>query len=203
MRSYIISSLLNKRLKVFLEDDAEIYYNCILDGAVNITYYRGYNISRCFSLSFNLLAYEGVGWRERLYKKKLRNSCSFDFVGTHPSVCRFFIRLDRSDDTLIKKDPHSPFIAFEYKQHPYRELWLKKDIHLKDGKKHSVFFNFEPENIEKSEHEYLDTLTIMYPLVILDGDVNVFIDYNTIQCESNIKKEEALEIFFAYRPCYI
>ena len=57
-RGEVFCELFNKPLMLFLEEKDDTYYNCVLDGNVSTTYNAGWEISRVFSLSFNLLAYE-------------------------------------------------------------------------------------------------------------------------------------------------
>lgn len=57
-RSEIFTSLFNKSLRLFLDDEDDCYYNCVLDGNVSTTYNQGYSIGRVFTLSFNLIATE-------------------------------------------------------------------------------------------------------------------------------------------------
>lgn len=57
-RGEIFASLFNKPLRLYLDDEDDSYYNCVLDGNVNTTYNQGYSISRVFTLSFTLVATE-------------------------------------------------------------------------------------------------------------------------------------------------
>ena len=57
-RGEVFCELFDKPLMLFLEEKDDTYYNCVLDGNVSTTYNAGWEISRVFNLSFNLLAYE-------------------------------------------------------------------------------------------------------------------------------------------------
>jgi len=68
LRSLLFSKMFNKMLWLKVNDDDDRIFKVILDGQINITYHQGYNISRVFTLSFTLKAFEGVSYAEKRIK---------------------------------------------------------------------------------------------------------------------------------------
>jgi len=60
VRSSIMSELYGKPLYFFREADDDRFYISYLQGSVNVTYNQGYNIGRVFTISFNLISFEGI-----------------------------------------------------------------------------------------------------------------------------------------------
>ena len=62
LRASLFNKMYGKVLWLKVQDDDKRIFKVILDGNVNVTYNIGYEISRVFTLSFTLKAFEGVSW---------------------------------------------------------------------------------------------------------------------------------------------
>ena len=94
-RSEIFASLFNKPLHLYLDDEDDNYYNCVLDGNVSTTYNQGYSISRVFTLSFNLIATEPYRIVDKHFMTFLHDNNSIksiDYKGSVPSFLRVGIQ---------------------------------------------------------------------------------------------------------------
>ncbi|MEL3905081.1 MAG: phage tail family protein [Treponemataceae bacterium] len=65
LRSKITDLLAAKILRVYRGDYDTIYYNCILDGDVSVTYYNGINLARILTMSFTLKTIEPFGYEKK------------------------------------------------------------------------------------------------------------------------------------------
>lgn len=114
-RGEVFKELFDKPLMLFLEEKDDTYYNCVLDGNVSTTYNAGWEISRVFSLSFNLLAYEPFrfGEEKNLAISKTDDTFSLYYEGDVPCFPKIYIRfkgkikiveqpLLQNEDTQIK-----------------------------------------------------------------------------------------------------
>lgn len=100
-RSEIFASLFNKPLRLYLDDEDDSYYNCVLDGNVSTTYNQGYSIGRVFTLSFNLIATEPYRHGEKICID-IYESCMFvDYYGDVPCFPDVYIEFGK--ETLITK----------------------------------------------------------------------------------------------------
>ena len=59
--SRITSLIAGKELKVYRDDDSEIFYRCRLINDVKVYYYRGVKIKNAFKIGFSLKCYDGYG----------------------------------------------------------------------------------------------------------------------------------------------
>ncbi|MGP1595314.1 MAG: hypothetical protein ACTTH8_08750 [Treponema sp.] len=67
-RSRLHDMLSGRLLRVYRADTDDIFYECILDGQVSSTYYNGRNISKAFTMSFNLKTLQPFGYSSRMIK---------------------------------------------------------------------------------------------------------------------------------------
>ena len=139
-RAEIVNALIGKKLRLYLEEGSQIYYNCVLNGSVNVTYYAGHTISKTFSIFFNLVCYEGVGWGE---SRNLATSYSrvndvltgLNIGNNFVSDCAISVQINKNvtSSVNIKASLKEPFIDFLYIFGSKREnrcIYLKKEIVL-------------------------------------------------------------------------
>lgn len=65
LRSKITDMLACKLLRVYRDDDDDVFYNCILDGEVSVTYNNGVRLARAFTITFNLKAIEPFAYENK------------------------------------------------------------------------------------------------------------------------------------------
>lgn len=85
LRSSIFAKLYGKPLCFFREEDDDRFYICYLQGNINITYNQGYNIGRVFTISFNLISYEGFAHSKEKTSIRLKDSCNLPYKGDIPT----------------------------------------------------------------------------------------------------------------------
>ena len=64
-RSRIFSLLYGRQLYFFRDAEDDRYYICFLQGNINIAFNQGYNIGRVFSISFNLICFDGFSYSKK------------------------------------------------------------------------------------------------------------------------------------------
>lgn len=102
-RSRLHDMLAGRLLQVYRDDSDQMFYECILDGSINSSYYNGQTISKAFTISFNLKTLQpfGCGRRmlktNRIYQKKKIVVQGNDTV--YPAV--FFCGQKRYDKELL------------------------------------------------------------------------------------------------------
>lgn len=102
-RSRLYDMLAGRLLQVYRDDDDDMFYECILDGQINSSYYNGQAISKAFTISFNLKTLQPFGCSRRMlkinriYKSKKIIRSGNDIV--YPAV--FFCGQKRYDKELL------------------------------------------------------------------------------------------------------
>ena len=70
LRASLFNKMYGKVLWLKLQENDKRIFKVILDGNVNVTYNIGYEISRVFTFSFTLKAFEGVSWGSEIITRK-------------------------------------------------------------------------------------------------------------------------------------
>ena len=167
-RSEIFTSLFNKLLHLYLDDEDDSYYNCVLDGNVNTTYNQGYSISRVFTLSFNLIATEpyrhgavntsslSYGVNKIYYEGTV--PC-FPTININPSI--FFTKENvipfiKCNTTSLNFKNEESFINFQ----AYSCLW--GDCLIKNG--------IVTRTSEETTYDFIDEKSKLHPLMFMYGE---------------------------------
>lgn len=185
-RSEIFTSLFNKPLRLYLDDEDDSYYNCVLDGNVNTTYNQGYSISRVFTLSFNLIAtepYRYGGEEDYVYiDSSIYNSCvSIYYKGKVPCFPDVYIEFGK--ETLITKSVDfmqcgNTYINFK----PVFKTNSNDFYHIKKGIIRRVGKIFTPN--------CLDDNSILNPFMFTPGKNEIKTNF------SNIPNIDYIEIYW-------
>lgn len=208
-RSKIVNALIGKKLRLFLEDDDDIYYNCVLNGAVNVTYYAGHSISRVFSIFFNLICYEGVGWGEKASFVSLHSGVN-DVVENFNLGNIFFssvvIRIKKNANVAgaggIKASLSEPLIDFLYieeKREVHRGVFLKKEVNITDFPDGLVLLNLENQDEMESVFPFLDIKTLIKPPIIIPTISKISINTKAFSNQS----KDAFITSIDLHPCYL
>lgn len=67
-RSRLYDMLAGRLLQVYRDDGDDLFYECILDGQINSSYYNGQAIAKAFTISFNLKTLQPFGYSRRMLK---------------------------------------------------------------------------------------------------------------------------------------
>ena len=178
-RSKVFSSLFNKNLLLFLDDDVACYYRCVLDGNVNTTYNIGWNVGRVFTLSFNLLAASPYLYEKERAKSFYNGEYSFiiDYDGDVPTFPMVVIREERP---LILKPNGEPFLICGD-----TSVNFIKEVEFKESNPNYVFIKqgLVTRQDGSTYPDVLDKNSILNPLIMRKGKneikLNRFSLYNS------------------------
>ena len=198
-RSKVLSSLFNKNLLLFLDDDVASYYRCVLDGNVNTTYNIGWNVGRVFTLSFNLVAATPYLYGKERARSFYNGEYSFiiDYDGDVPTFPMIVIREERP---LILKPNEEPFLICGD-----TSVNFIKEVEFIESNPNFVFIKqgLVTRQDGTTYPDVLDKESILNPLIMRKGKneikLNRFSLYNS--------KPETLfynisNIYFVWQPIY-
>ena len=146
LRSSIFAKLYGKPLYFFREEDDDRFYRCYLQGNINITYNQGYNIGRVFSISFNLISYDGFAYSKDRTTMLLKDSCDLPYNGDIPTF-----------PTMIYEKTNSALIPYFYiPKGEWKVLsitrFTDRDLHMR---KNSIIINVrEKDGIKLNRMKY-------------------------------------------------
>ena len=151
LRASLFNKMYGRVLWLKVQDDDKRIFKVILDGNVNVTYNIGYEISRVFTLSFTLKAFEGVSWGSEVIEEKVdhrifidtSNVFSFDiyYKGDVPVMPYISISFGYQTFDLVKKSYKIDLIPFKIKStlgntsfiyNRGRELKLVEKVHINE-----------------------------------------------------------------------
>ncbi|MGP1440540.1 MAG: hypothetical protein ACTTJ3_07365 [Treponema sp.] len=190
LRGEVFSSLFNNKLLLFLEDDSERFYRCVLDGNVGTTYNQGWNVGRVFTLSFTLTAYLPFAYERNTYTSRIlvdqEGIFKVNYLGTAP--CMPIVKFNAKKNIVLTSSK-KPLISGNK-----TIIKLKKDITLDSGdelkiKEGIAFLN------NKLLDDVLDPISMLKPLFLVSGD-NLFL------CDKNAFALDAGSLYFSWQNVY-
>lgn len=177
-RGDIFSALANRMLKLYLEDDFNRYYLCVLDGNVNTTYNQGWNIGRVFTLSFNLFAPLPFSFGKEnkvVYEGNAHTTFEIDYNGNVPCVpC---IKIIAKEDIELKKR-NKPFLKCKN-----TFVQITKNILLKKGDEFLIK-NGLPLLNDTHLVNVFNVFSILNPLLLLPKKNQIEFDTSAV-CMAN------------------
>lgn len=188
-RGEVFSSLFNKPLMLFLDDAAELYYHCVLDGNVTTTYNIGEVISRVFTLSFNLIATKPFSFGEEEIFLITSKEFYFNYDGNVPSFPKVIITFNKS---IKIQDTLKPFIQCGntyIKFNNCKNLSMDKSFYIQNG----IVKSLEDESFSS---DVLDSQSIFNPLMLVNGNNKITLN---LDC---FKDSNDLSIYLAFQPIY-
>lgn len=200
-QSKIFANLYNRELLFYPEENG-LFYRCILDGTVNVTYNQGYNIGRVFGINFTLLATSPYRYGELQTIKKffvtpiLGHTIIMPYQGNVP--CIPDIKIIAKTNIIIKGKNTFMYQLYDKKVAP---LIFTEDIRMDKGEQILITnglptfrnklintinkeFLFNPFCLRKSKEDEALNIAKWY---ILDAqtksatdDYEVIVEYNPI-----------------------
>lgn len=209
MRSSIMSKLYGKPLYFFREADDDFFYISYLQGSINVTYNQGYNIGRVFTISFNLISFEGISHSKKKESVPYANLKSIKFISYNSSFSTFpeiIIKaknegLLKFDESLLNKE--FPIITIgnlslclinKIEEEPNEILSAKeiKRLHYKNGLLYILYNDKEKEELCK----YVTAKSLIAPPFLESKSLN-----NTTIIDLPINKSDYnnIEVVMTYR----
>ena len=210
LRASLFDRMYGTVLWLKVQDDDKRIFKVILDGNVNVTYNIGYEISRVFTLSFTLKAFEGVSWGSEVIEEKIyhrifidtSNAISFDIyykgdVPVMPYISISFVYKGFSQENpnetesipfKIKSTKELGGVTFICNKN--RRLKLMEKVHINELghfffiKNGLAYIGNHSSNGELFKDVHPNSLA--RPLLLYPGYNSIFIRMNAIECSSEL-----------------
>ena len=176
-RGVVFKGLFNKPLLLFLDDDDVTYYECVLDGNVNTTYNIGWQISKVFTLSFNLVAALPYAYGNINTFNKFKNGVSeYDifYHGNVPAFCGLKMFLKRK---IKVKHSDNPFIRCRDTVIDFKEgsLFSEASYYVREG---LLFEN------GKNIADVLTKHSVFFPLMLTEGKNKIHVNWEKLEFDN-------------------
>ena len=212
MRSFLFSKMYNKILWLKVYDDDDRLFKVVLDGQINITYNQGYNISRVFTFSFTLKAFEGVSWGDKKVKIakniNIKNNnepffLDIDYKGdisVIPDICLiiFSTDVDKNIKDII------PFSIVSKKT--FIKCDTRKVVFFKDVKVTNEFHLYNGAPFVKDELvQSINGESLARPLILKPGDNKIEFNPKAIKINYDIPPEYLtfMSVEVSFRECFL
>ena len=167
-RGEVFCELFDKPLMLFLEEKDDTYYNCVLDGNVSTTYNAGWEISRVFNLSFNLLAYEPFrfGEEKRYTITDWKDITTLYYEGDVPCFPKIYIWL-KGKIKIVEQ----PLL-----QNKDTQIKFNKEIITRNKKENFCIQNglIRPKRKTQMSTFVLDSRSVLNPFKLFHGENEIF-----------------------------
>ncbi len=212
LRGELFSKMYGKILWLRVNDDDERMFRVMLDGGVSVTYHSGSVISRVFTFSFTLKAYEGVCWGVKT--ESISQDIFFDSNGQSYGFSRYINYVgDISVMPLIEmhltRDNFASYTNFvirrtfmvndkDFIKLGERVLNLGDDAIIggrfivKDG------MGYNADRICKE----IDKKCLAVPLILTKGNQRLDIDFLQISLLASYPEPPIMRVQVKWRACY-
>ena len=174
-KSIIFYCLYNRKLRLFTDDHYSRYYNCVLDGNVTITYNHGEEISRVFTLSFSLCSTSPFSYDSRKYEERFNDRLRIQYKGHAPCfpIIKFY-----ASNSFILRPLKEPLIHCNNKV-GQSFIRLKKEISVNEKDNFFIQNGLPILNEQVLPSDVLDPISVLKPIVLVEGDNYIYMNYNT------------------------
>lgn len=221
VRSSIMSELYGKPLYFFREADDDRFYISYLQGNVNVTYNQGYNIGRVFTISFNLISFEGISHSKKKHKVEDIKLNDFeknitkrvDYFGYFPTFPEIIIQAKNNGNFNFEESRFDEFQKGEFpiikigkislcitnkKENGPNEMLAGKEIkrlHYKNGLLYILYDGKEEEELCK----YVTEKSLSAPPFLECGSPH---NPTKIDLPINESKYDNMEVIMTFREIY-
>ena len=181
IRSDIFNKLYNRELALFINNEDVYFYKCILNGSLQVSYFQGYEISRTFTISFNLVSLDPL-----MYEKK-ENVITFTTNNEEKENVNFLevfpiliIEAKKEVKILKEKNPFITFTLYKNNKKTIYEVQFEEEITLKEKEKIVIkkdsftHLKITEENTEENGYKRKELKTnikyVLNPIKFFNGE---------------------------------